>query len=401
MLREFRVDNFKSLLNVVFRPTDINILLGKNNSGKTNLCQALLFLGLSAQQPIQNEQDPRQSYYYSFCDHPLFLRNLYLSDKPEMSFEATAALNFKGEEYIFNYKLSVLTPVIASPEPIVQVSYEKLTVTGSEFNGIALLENNHGEVKLLHQTDFLQGKKNPYIPTSAPSNATMLFRLYDLKTNELANYFKRYILNCLYYDITANSIRSYAHTANSVVLNWDGSNLASALYRLKASDDHLYRVYMDYLKRFDPSIDAINFPIEPSEGYIFMAFADGKRNTMPMRNISNGTLRFMALLYVLLARPKLDFRPVIIIEEPENELFVGELRNVMNLAENNPDSPQLIFTSHSPYFIDLFDKHLNGVFVMKRGTTHSELVQPDPSATQAILDTFPLGEQHFREMMHK
>ena len=43
MLQEFRVDNFKSLINIVFKPQEINLLLGKNNSGKTNLCQALQF----------------------------------------------------------------------------------------------------------------------------------------------------------------------------------------------------------------------------------------------------------------------------------------------------------------------------------------------------------------------
>ena len=48
MLQEFRVDNFKSLINIVFKPQEINLLLGKNNSGKTNLCQALQFVGASS-----------------------------------------------------------------------------------------------------------------------------------------------------------------------------------------------------------------------------------------------------------------------------------------------------------------------------------------------------------------
>ena len=48
MLREFRVDNFKSLINVVFQPQDANLLTGRNNSGKTNLCQALRFVSGSS-----------------------------------------------------------------------------------------------------------------------------------------------------------------------------------------------------------------------------------------------------------------------------------------------------------------------------------------------------------------
>lgn len=48
MLKEFRVDNFKSLINCVFRPEGMNLLLGMNNSGKTSLCQALQFVSASA-----------------------------------------------------------------------------------------------------------------------------------------------------------------------------------------------------------------------------------------------------------------------------------------------------------------------------------------------------------------
>ena len=48
MLQEFRVDNFKSLINVAFKPQATNLLLGMNNSGKTNLCQALRFVSGSA-----------------------------------------------------------------------------------------------------------------------------------------------------------------------------------------------------------------------------------------------------------------------------------------------------------------------------------------------------------------
>ena len=52
MLKEFRVDNFKSLINGVFRPQGMNLLLGMNNSGKTSLCQALQFVSGSAAAPL-------------------------------------------------------------------------------------------------------------------------------------------------------------------------------------------------------------------------------------------------------------------------------------------------------------------------------------------------------------
>ena len=59
----------------------------------------------------------------------------------------------------------------------------------------------------------------------------------------------------------------------------------------------------------------------------------------------------------------------------------------------------MIFTSHSPYFIDLFDDRLDGVFVMKRGEEHSSIVQPDAEKVKARLEKYPLGEMHYREML--
>ena len=52
MLQEFRVDNFKSLINIVFKPHGVNLLVGLNNSGKTNLCQALRFVSRTTLFPL-------------------------------------------------------------------------------------------------------------------------------------------------------------------------------------------------------------------------------------------------------------------------------------------------------------------------------------------------------------
>ena len=48
MLKRFRVSNFKNLLNVEFPPVGVNLLIGPNNAGKTNLCKALRFLCASS-----------------------------------------------------------------------------------------------------------------------------------------------------------------------------------------------------------------------------------------------------------------------------------------------------------------------------------------------------------------
>ncbi len=52
MLKRFRVSNFKSLVDVEFLPAGLNLLVGPNNSGKTNLCQALRFVSATARMSL-------------------------------------------------------------------------------------------------------------------------------------------------------------------------------------------------------------------------------------------------------------------------------------------------------------------------------------------------------------
>jgi hypothetical protein len=60
---------------------------------------------------------------------------------------------------------------------------------------------------------------------------------------------------------------------------------------------------------------------------------------------------------------------------------------------------QFIFTSHNPYFIDLFDASVEGLFVVKAGDTHSIVSKPNPTSIQDRLGKFSLGEMHFRGLL--
>src|SRR3972149_7084273 len=76
VLNQFRADNFKSLVNVAFEPSGLNLLVGSNNAGKTNLCHAMRFLSLTSKMSLQEAA--------SRCTaEPWSLANVYL-DKPSI-----------------------------------------------------------------------------------------------------------------------------------------------------------------------------------------------------------------------------------------------------------------------------------------------------------------------------
>jgi predicted ATPase len=241
----------------------------------------------------------------------------------------------------------------------------------------------------------LQGREENYVETEAPRDATMLNRLYDTETNRLANLFKNYLKSWGYYDLSPASLRSSNHKPNEIFLTPDGNNLSSVIYRLKTSNEREYRKLLRFIRKIDPKIDLINF-YGPFEKNIFMYFVDSEDHSLPAWNASAGTLRFLALAYVLLIQPPPN---LLVIEEPENGIYVGFLKDLLEMVAQSSDRSQVIFTSHSPYFIDLFDNYLDSIFVLKMGKQHSTLVRPDAEKVKARLEQFPLGEQHFREML--
>jgi predicted ATPase len=391
MLEEFTVDNFKSLINVTFRPHEWSLLLGMNNAGKTNLCQALMFLAATARYTLSESADE------VLAGRADALTNFYF-DKPTSDFAIRASVPLDGENLSFHYNLSIAVGQAGGPSASLEVQAESLRVNGGGFNDVLLLENYRGRARLLHE-----GGKD-HVQTTAPRDATMLSHLYDEQANAAAMRFRFYLMSWQYHALSVAAMRGFEHWPNVTGLFADGSNLASAIYQLKMGNGREYRGLLERLRVVEPFVDEIDF-LEASAKKVFMSFQlkkdrkGRKGRSLPADVASSGTLRYLALLYVLVALPQLGASSLRIIEEPENGIYVGYLKHLLESAAGVDPPQQLIFTSHSPYFIDLFDNRLDSIFVLKGGKQHSSLTQPNPNLVKKRLETFPLGEQHFREML--
>lgn len=398
MLKSFRADNFKSLVNLTFEPCGLNLLLGQNNAGKTNLCHAMRFLSLTSKMSLESAAE--------ICTgEPWNLANAYL-DKPTIDFALRAVAEKAGSKYEYEYQLSIKAPRFDKQRrqtSRLEVASEKLFINGGKFKNTLLMENNAGTVKLLHEPVFLGEQKGlPQVVTHAPTDHTMLFRLYDLQTNQRANAFKRYLGSWQYYNFDALQLRQSLARPLDVELEWSGSNLSSILYSLKSSDERRYRKILEAAKIIEPKLDLINFQA-PDPEHVYLFFEDEKGKRFSVQNISDGTLRFLALCTVIVtnrAGTGDDFGPpVVMIEEPENGIYVGYLKQLFEKLEPSGQDGQFIFSTHAPYFIDLFDANLGGIWVMKNLKTHSSIEKPSEEKLKTNLGQFSLGEMHFRGLL--
>jgi len=394
MLKRFRVNNFRSLLNVEFRPAGVNILIGRNNAGKTNLCSALRFLGLSASLPLEDAIRASVGETWN-------IRNVYTPHE-NVEIDIECALPYEGSTIDIDYHLELgIRNGDSAYGRALHVIQETLTGTGGGFAQTPLLENAGGQVKLLHEERFRTSSPESIVRTSAPTDTTMLCRLYELGTNRCANLFKRYLQGWAYYSFTPFSLRSPAVVREAAGLLTDGKNLTRTYFSLHNERPRMEKKLIESIKPVEPKLDLFTYSTpDPESVYLFME--DDKGNRFSAQSMSDGTLRFMAIAYLVLSGtdPEPDsLGGLTIIEEPENGLYVGHLRPLFEKLASPGRKDQFIFTTHSPYFIDLFDSRLEGVHLVKPGVPSSEIKKPDVEKTGKLLDEMPLGEMHFREML--
>ncbi|MFH1113587.1 MAG: AAA family ATPase [Pseudomonadota bacterium] len=398
MLTRLHVNNFKSLLNFEFRPVGMNLIIGSNNAGKTNLCSALRFLGLSSETNLD-------AAILSTLGERWNLTNFHVQNHALLEFEIDCTLRNDEETVSFTYALHLRTGKSAASEAqSLSVEEEKLTASGGPFTRTLLLENRRGQARMLHEEGFVQDRSaSPYYAEArVPDNASLLSQLYELENNQRAILFRRFLRSWSYYGFSPDALRQPEVVRNNDFLSGTGANLSRVLFALHNERPRIERKLIDTVRMLEPQLEFFSFSsADPEHIHLFAEDKAGHR--LSARSMSDGTLRFMGMVYVILMAESrarnLGFSPLTIIEEPENGLYVGCLKPLIEMIDVAGLNGQFVFTSHNPYFIDLFDNNLEGIHIVKSGRPSSVLNKPDPQKVKALLDHMPLGEMHFREML--
>lgn len=155
------------------------------------------------------------------------------------------------------------------------------------------------------------------------------------------------------------------------VLSENFDNLPARLQVLK-KDREVKRQLLKYLSDLSPGFE--DFEVIPEGGLLQLYVSDGARN-VPARRLSDGTLRFLSLLAILLDPSP---PPVIVIEEPELGLHPDVLPVVRDLLLNASRRTQLVVTTHSTTLVDGFTEHADVVLVCDKveGATQIERLDP-------------------------
>jgi len=154
------------------------------------------------------------------------------------------------------------------------------------------------------------------------------------------------------------------------VLSENFDNLPARLAVLRR-DPWVKKQLIEQLADLSPGFD--DFEVVPEGGYLQLYVTEG-RHVTPARRLSDGTLRFLALLAILLD----PFPPpLIVIEEPELGLHPDILPVIRDLLIDASSRTQLVVTTHSPTLVDSFTEHPEAILACDKRDGTSRIVRLD------------------------
>lgn len=328
-LQTLEVRGFRSLRNIRWKPGRLNVLIGPNGSGKSNLLQALDCLQKAAAGDLPDEivrQGGIGPILWDEREHRISW--IARTDKPDI---------------IYDLELQRLG----------QTSSYRIDNERLEKGGIALLSRQSEAA--MYKTHEGGQRKTP--PKFVKEDQTALSRVaLPILIDAEAALFREQLASWKIYQNfrldKESPIRRAALTRYDKHIEIDGQNLISVLHTLYSED----RFFMQ-------AVDKAMFAAfgREYEGLFFSPAADqhiqlrlGWRSLkmkQPSASLSDGTLRFL-LLIAILANPEPG--DLIAIDEPETGLHPSMFPIIAELAAEATERTQVIFTTHSPQFLDAF-----------------------------------------------
>lgn len=319
MLHKVIIKNFKSLRNVELDLQKVNLLIGTNNSGKSNFLKALKYF------------------------------------------------SYKGDEkYLFgdvNFKIN------RDIEDFYPTQFIEIRKKGNSFLHIISKEAKwYFEVFDKKIKTFFHNKSKDELTmvTSSLSNNTV---------KEFVIYFN----NLKIYKPDPNKLRSFQELDAMDTLEEDTSNLVSFLDNMRDSKPEVIDAIVEDLKICISNFVDIRFRKDPnSASKKQIGLIDVNKNIYWADELSEGVLYFLAILAILHQPnpPK-----ILLLEEPERNVHPRRIKEIIDFIFRLSEEKdiQIIMTTHSMLVVDEFQDIPESVFIfdMIEGETKIQNLKTD------------------------
>ncbi|KJU86596.1 ATPase [Candidatus Magnetobacterium bavaricum] len=395
MLKEFFVRNYRNIVMDEKEPLllgGLNIFIGPNGCGKSNLFEAIKFLPDSIEYGLQKTIRTYRKGLGSIL-------NKNISTPNKMSFK---------------WQFPSITSILAG----VPVEYS-LDLSIHDYNYFSV------EREIMQETGgIIFGRGNMYIDLSfgkgevnepggiitseykeeveISGDETALKTLSSPRQYPAIDRIKKQVSLWRFYNANHISIRNIKDRPSKVdpsdlYLDETGDNLAIVLYNLIQRDHSEFDFEAELnslLKALFDGFDGLKFPIIDSQ-HLEMRFKDKAINKqLALHELSDGTIRMLCWVAVL-CHP--DPSPIICIDEPEVGLhpeWINILADLIKVAVQRGKT-QVLLATHSPDLLDCFSDSAKDVIVTEIDDENNAVFRRlDPEELQPWLERYRLGEMY-------
>ena len=165
----------------------------------------------------------------------------------------------------------------------------------------------------------------------------------------------------------------------------DSSNLSLVLNQIEHSGETRVNAL---LKRFFPRFERLSIRVSGGTAHLYL-FEDGFKVPIPATRLSDGTLRFVALLAALLSPSP---PPLLCIEEPELGLHPDAVALLAEVLVEASHRMQLVVTTHSEALVSALTDQPDAIVACERPGASTVLRRLDPAKLESWLEDHRLGD---------
>jgi len=357
MLKKLKVHNFKSLVNFEIKfDKQFQAIIGPNNSGKTNIIDALNFLSkltknLELSNVIKREQGFNRLLHYNAKEKVI---------RFEIEIESNNNTYFYELEFSIDYILK-----------------EKLLL-----NKEIQLEGFEGKGKAFDSIE------NDFKEFTLNARNLALNQLWDIERYPIIREFSKILQSFKTYMFIPSMMREPTIARKEIDPEQYGEKIVQVLHSILTTERNTYEEIVEIMKSVFDEITDINSPID-DKGLINIEILEkGFDKEFDINQISDGTLRFLAFLTIIHLQKKFS---IFCFEEPELYFHPYLLDKLIALLKDL--NIQVIITTHSPQILNLLEPEDLIIISKTDGRTNCQKLPTMPEILNKLKnDGFLLGE---------
>ena len=393
MLTRLQVSGFKSLIDVDVRFGPFTCVAGPNGVGKSNLFDAIRFLGALAGRPLMDaaavvreqnghQADARKLFYRHAercADRMSFAAEMIVPEKAvdDLGREAKASITSLRYSLELGYReagnghapgaLEILKEeLVHLPKgeagknflfPHVARTWRNSAVKGRRFAPFFISTAGRGKKRTikLHQ-DGGGGRPLQWQAATLPRTVLSTTNAAENPTAVVA---RREMEAWQILQLEPASLRQPDEFTAPPRMAADGSHLTASLYRLANNAPEIHTRVANQLSRLIDDVREISVDVDEKRELFTLCATDRKGTVHPARALSDGTLRFLALA-VLQHDP--EIRGTLCLEEPENGIHPRRIPAILELLTDIAVDPEYAVDADNPLRQVIINTHSPAVF---------------------------------------